>query len=402
MPWQELSPMNLRMQFVVEWETGAWTMTELCAQYRLSRKTGYKWIERYVTSGPQGLHDQSRRPHELARAFDPSLVRTFTRLRRKHPRWGATKLIELAVGEGYARDALPARSTVNDWLTAHGLTAIRRRRQRPPLRATSPFAPVTDPNDVWTVDFKGEFRTRDHVYCYPLTLRDALSRYSLRCDALTERTHEATQRRFARAFARYGLPWRIRSDNGGPFASPALAGLSRLSIWWMRLGITPERIAPGHPEQNGSHEQFHAVLKAATTRPPAVHAAAQQRRFNRFCREYNEVRPHEALHNRVPASRYQGSPRTLPARLPPVEYDGHLEVRRVASNGSVSWRNSFVFVATPLAGEDVGFEEVDDGVWTVWFSTTALARYYERTRTLQPIAPVTRGRSSASPTRAST
>jgi hypothetical protein len=249
---------------------------------------------------------------------------------------------------------------------------------------------------VWTTDFKGEFRTGDGWYCYPLTLRDGFSRFVLRCDALLGRTTAATRRRFERAFAEYGLPARIRSDNGGPFASVGLGGLSQLAVWWIRLGIVLERIAPGHPEQNGSHEQFHAVLKADTTRPPAATAAAQQRRFVRFCAEYNHERPHEALGDETPASCYTPSCRSLPTRLPALDYPGHLEVRLVSSNGCVSWKNTPLFLAMPLAGESVAFEEVDEGLWTVRFATVALARYDERHRSLHPIAsPVRAGRSAS-------
>jgi hypothetical protein len=258
------------------------------------------------------------------------------------------------------------------------------------------LAPITAATQTWTTDFKGHFRTRDGVYCYPLTLRDGFSRFVLRCDALEGRTYEATQQRFARAFAAYGLPERIRSDNGGPFAGIGLARLSRLAVWWMRLGIVPERIAPGHPEQNGSHEQFHSVLKAATARPPAPNAASQQRRFTRFCREYNYDRPHEALQDTVPASHYQSSPRPLPRRLPPVEYAGHLELRRTSSNGCISWNDRPLFVSEALAGEVVAFEEVDDGLWTLFFATTALGRFDERQFRIHPLAPLMTGGRSAS------
>jgi len=249
---------------------------------------------------------------------------------------------------------------------------------------------------VWTTDFKGEFRTGDGVYCYPLTLRDGFSRFVLRCDGLLSRTVAATQQRFARAFAQYGLPERIRSDNGLPFASPGLAGLSSLSVWWIRLGIRPERIAPGHPEQNGSHEQFHRVLKAETARPPAPNCAAQQQRFRRFIREYNDDRPHEALGNQPPATHYAPSHRPLPPRVPALDYPGHMEVRLVADNGCISWKNRPLFLATPLAGEYIAFEEVDEGLWTLHFATVALARYDERQRTLHPITSAGNGGRSAS------
>ena len=384
MPWREMSPMEERLEFVHEYESGLFTMTELAAQYGISRKTGYKWLERYDTDGAGGLQDRSRRPHLSPQATDPDLVEVLLAHRRRHPRWGARKL--LAVSARQQPDAAwPSRATVCTLLKQRGLIAPRRRWARWPHAPASPLAPIAAVNQTWTTDFKGEFRTGDSVYCYPLTLRDGFSRFVLRCDAFLGRTTAATQRRFERAFRDYGLPERIRSDNGGPFASLGLGGLSQLSIWWMRLGIIPERIAPGHPEQNGSHEQFHRVLKAETARPPAPNCTAQQQRFRRFVREYNEERPHEALRDQPPASCYAPSHRALPTRLPPLEYAGHTEKRLVSSNGCVSWAGAPLFVATPLAGQYVAFEEVDDGIWTLWFATVALARYDERHRSIHPI-----------------
>jgi hypothetical protein len=250
---------------------------------------------------------------------------------------------------------------------------------------------------VWTIDYKGEFLTGDRRYCYPLTLRDAFSRYVLRCDALTAHTLAVTRPRLEQAFAEYGLPDRIRSDNGPPFGGPGLGRLSTLAVWWIRLGIIPERIEPGCPEQNGSHEQFHAVLKAETARPPAANARAQHQRFRRFCHEYNRERPHEALGQTPPAAHYQRSARPLPRRLPPLEYPGHAEIRRVDQNGYVSWQGAPLFVSVALAREDVAFEEVDDGLWTVQFATLPLARYDARHRTLHPItSQVSAGRSASS------
>jgi transposase InsO family protein len=387
--------MEQRLEFVREYETELFTMTELAAQYGISRKTGYKWRAEYEAHGARGLCDRSRRPHHSPQATAPELVDALLALRRRHPRWGAKKLLAIAAGRD-SRAAWPSRSTVCTWLTQHGLVTPRRRRARSPHAPASSLTPITAVNQVWTTDFKGEFRTGDGVYCYPLTLRDGFSRFVLRCDGLLERTVDATQRRFARAFAEYGLPDRIRSDNGLPFASPGLAGLSSLSVWWIRLGIIPERIAPGHPEQNGSHEQFHRVLKAETARPPAATCTAQQQRFRRFVREYNDVRPHEALDNQPPTTRYEPSRRPLPSRVSPIDYPGHMEVRRVSGNGCISWKSAPLFVATPLAGEYVAFEEIDDGLWTLRFATLALARYDERHRTLHPIPiAVTGGRSAS-------
>jgi transposase InsO family protein len=395
MPWRETSPMEQRLEFVREYATELFTMTELAAQYGISRKTGYKWVERYETDGADGLRDRSRRPHESPQATDAELIEALLMQRRRHPRWGATKLLAIATRQ--APEAVwPSRSTVCTHLKANGFVRAARRRSPAPEGRRTSLQPIIAANDVWTTDFKGEFRTGDGMYCYPLTLRDGFSRYVLRCDGLLSRTLAATQQRFARAFTEYGLPTRIRSDNGLPFASPGVGGLSTLSVWWIRLGIVPERIAPGHPEQNGSHEQFHRVLKAETARPPAPNGLAQQQRFRRFIREYNEVRPHEALGNESPASRYAPSPRRLPRRLPPLEYPGHMEPRRVSSCGTVSWAGMPLFVATALAGEYIAFEEVDDGLWTLWFATVALARYDERHRSIHPITPqMTAGRSAS-------
>ena len=395
MPWRETWPMEQRLEFIREYETELFTMTELAAQYGISRKTAYKWLERYETDGASGLIDHSRRPRVHPTATDPELVEVLLAVRRRHPRWGPKKLLAVA-RRGDADASWPARATVAALLKRHGLIVPRRRSPRPPAASRVTLTPATRPNEVWTTDFKGEFRTGDGVYCYPLTLRDGFSRFVLRCDGFLSRTTAATRRRFDRAFRDYGLPDRIRSDNGGPFASPGLGGLSQLSVWWIRLGIIPERIALGHPEQNGSHEQFHSVLKAETTRPPAPNGTAQQQRFRRFCRVYNEQRPHEALGDQPPATRYEPSRRALPARLLPIEYPGHLEVRLVAANGDISWAGERLFVTTALAGEYVALEEVDDGLWTLHFATVPLARYDERRRRLHPIATLSAGRSASS------
>jgi len=390
MPWREMSPMHQRMQFVTEYASDLFTMTELAEQYGISRRTGYKWVERYEAEGVPGLADRSRRPHHSPQATDPALVKALVELRQRHPYWGAPKL--LAVLRRRQPDVeWPARTTVCDQLKAAGLVASRRRR-RSRVAAPSQRGPITHANEVWTTDFKGEFRTGDGVYCFPLTLRDGFSRFVLRCDALPCHTIAVTRPCFERAFAEYGLPERLRSDNGPPFGGPGLGRLSTLAVWWIRLGIVPERIDPGHPEQNGANEQFHAVLKKETARPPAATRAAQQRRFKRFCAEYNHERPHEGLQDDVPATHYEPSPRPFPSRLPPLEYPAHAEIRRVSKAGCVSWRHP-LFVSEVLAGEDVSFEEVDDGLWTVTFATIVLGRFNERRHRIDPIGPFTADRS---------
>ena len=385
--------MNLRMRFITDWQRDCWTMTELCADYQISRKTGYKWVTRFETAGRPGLENLSRRPAHSPWVTDPALVEALVALRTRHPRWGARKLLAVAARHD-RRATWPSRSTVAALLKARGLVAPGRRRNRH-AHVASALAPLTAANQTWTTDFKGHFRTGDGTYCYPLTLRDGFSRFVLRCEALAGPTYEATRPQFERAFTDYGLPDRIRSDNGGPFASTGLHRLSRLSVWWIRLGIRLERIALGHPEQNGSHEQFHSVLKAATARPPAATARAQQQRFTRFCAEYNDDRPHDALGDRTPASCYQPSPRSLPTRVPAPAYPAHWEIRRVSTIGQVSWDAQALFLSGALAGEDVAFEEVDDGLWTVYFATLPLGRYDARHRRIQPVASLSEGRSAS-------
>jgi putative transposase len=387
MPWQKVMPVDLRLEFSRAYASGLFTMTELCDQYAISRKTGYKWFDRYEAEGRGGLTDRSRRPRHMPRRTDPRVVEHLCAARRRHPTWSARKLI-VVLRRQYPELPWPARSTGCALLKAHGLVRARQRRNRTRAPHT-PLPAITRPNEVWTTDFKGEFRTGDGRYCYPLTLRDGFSRYVLRCDALTTKRTEPVQCQFARAFAEYGLPDRIRSDNGAPFAGMGLTRLSRLAVWWIRLGIIPERIALGHPEQNGSHEQFHRVLKAETTRPPATHAMAQQRRFRRFQAEYNNERPQEALHDEVPSRWYTPSRRALPTHVPPVEYPGHWDVRRVSPIGQISWCARPLHLTEVLAGEHVGFEEVADGIWMVYFATVRLARFDERTRTLTAVSHAT-------------
>jgi putative transposase len=378
MPWQETSPMDLRSQFVGEFATGWFTMTELADAYRISRKTAYKWVRRHAQDGVSGLADRSRRPRRCPHATSTAVTKALLEARRQHPTWGAPKLIAWLQRHDPAT-SWPASSTVCALLRDAGL--VRTRRPRRPVAARHPaLSTPLAPNDLWTIDYKGEFRTGDACWCYPLTLRDGASRYVLRIDALVAPTYAATRQRLTRAFAEYGLPLSLRSDNGTPFASTGLGGLSRLAVWWLQLGIRLERILPGHPEQNGAHEQFHAVLKAQTTRPPARTASAQQRRFGRFRDEYNHERPHQALSQTPPAAYYTPSDRSLPRRVAPFDYAGHLEVRRVGSNGCILWSQHGIFLGRALAGHDVGFEEINDGLWAVQVGPQRIAHFDARTR----------------------
>jgi putative transposase len=384
MPWQKRSPMDLRRQFIRDYLTDAFTMTELCATYQISRKTGYKMLGRFDAAGWPGLADRSRRPVTAACRVPPAIIEALCAARRQKPAWGARKLRRW-LRNRQPRIAWPSRGTIHAVLIGAGLVRRARARVASVPRGPNRLRVATAANAVWTVDFKGDFRLGNGRHCYPLTLRDAASRYTLRCQALSQPDLTATRRQIERAFAEFGLPECIRSDNGQPFAGLGLGHLSQLNVSWLRLGIAVEQIVPGRPDQNGSHEQFHRVLKAQTTRPPADTLGGQQRRFDTFRREYNEERPHEALGDEVPARHYRASPRPWPARPPALEYPSHWETRYVGSNGCVRLRHARVFVSTALVDQCIAFEEIDDGIWTVHFGRLALARWLERERQLQPL-----------------
>ena len=377
MPWQGVSIVDARMAFLTEYLTGQVSMSELAAAYGVSRPTGYYWLHAYEREGPGRLAGASRRPHRMPRATPPAIVAAVLRARDAHPHWGAGK-VRAWLQRQAPEAAWPCRDTIHQVLTRAG--RVRQRPRRRGVLAPPPQLRVpTGPNVVWTVDFKGEFRTGDGVLCYPFTLRDGYSRFVLRCTALPSVRGAHTTPELTRAFATYGLPERIRSDNGPPFGSPTtLARLSRLAVWWLRLGVWPERITPGRPGQNGSHEQFHRVLKRETASPPAATRHAQQRRFGRFVREYNDERPHEALDQQPPVTRYTPSPRPLPPRVPRPQYPATWEVRRVLRGGEIKWAGRPLFLTHVLAGEDVALEPIDDGVWLVRFAALPLALFHER------------------------
>jgi putative transposase len=300
MPWRETAPMDQRTQFIADHLRDSLSITELCALYGVSRKTGYKWIDRYVRHGPAGLGEQSRRPRHSPRHTSDEIVAAILDARRRHPRWGGKKLLAL-LHRRHPRWDLPGRSTACDILSRHGMVPIKRQRRRLG-HPGKPTSQILAPNDVWSADYKGQFRTGDGRYCYPLTVADGFSRYLLGCQALPSTAVDGAKPIFTRLFHEYGLPKRIRTDNGVPFATTTLARLSKLSAWWVRLGILPELIEPGEPAQNGRHERMHRTLKAETTRPAAGGLAAQQRRFNLFREEFNHERPHEALDQETPAT----------------------------------------------------------------------------------------------------
>ena len=376
MPWRAASPMDQRTQFIADFLRDVLSVTELCAMYGVSRKTGYKWIDRYLRHGPAGLEERSRRPRRAPNQTPDEIVAAILDARRRHPTWGGKKLLAL-LHKRQPRWLLPGRSTACDILKRHGLVPIKRYRRRIG-HPGKPTSAILAPNDVWSADYKGQFRTGDGRYCYPLTVADGFSRYLLGCQALASTAGAGAKPIFTRLFQEYGLPKRIRSDNGVPFATNTLARLSTLSAWWVRLGILPELIEPGRPAQNGRHERMHRTLKAETTRPAAGSLAAQQRKFNVFREEFNHERPHEALDQETPASCYTPSPRPMPDRLLPLEYPDRFEVRYVSANGGIRWNSRWVNVSIVCVGEYVGLEEIDDGIWNVYFGPLKLGRLHER------------------------
>lgn len=390
MPWRETSAVDERMRFLGEYLDGTSSMTELAARYGISRQTAYTWVGRYRQHGPTGLLDQSRRPRTSPHATSALVVEALLEARRRHPTWGPKKLL----GSEWPLAERPARSTASLILKRAGLVDPRRRRVRPDHPGQPP-TPLMTPNALWTIDFKGQFQTGDGRWCYPLTVIDHCSRYVLACRALPSTATTGARHVLEDVFREYGLPERLRSDNGVPFATAwAVARLSPLAVWWIRLGIIPELIEPGCPAQNGRHERFHRTLKADTAQPPARTWLAQQRRFTTYVTEFNHVRPHEALGQQPPAARFAASPRPYPRRLPELVYPVGAIVRRVDASGSIRWPTRRVFVSHVLVDEVVAVRPVVDGLWAVYFGPLLLGHLDER-RGADHLAPVTRGRSPA-------
>ena len=377
MPWKETCAMDERMRFVVEVERGQMSKAAICRQFGISRPTGDKWLERYREHGLVSLVERSRAARRHPNETAEELVELIAAFRRVHPLWGPKKL-RVKLKETYPQMDLPACSTIGEILGRAGLTVRRKRSRRAPPYG-QPFAACGSSNATWCADFKGWFRTGDGVRCDPLTITDAHSRYVLRLQGLRETKGGLVRSLFEATFRQYGLPRTMRTDNGSPFASHGIGGLSRLSVWWVKLGIEPERIAPGHPEQNGRHERMHLTLKQATASPPAKDLRRQQVAFDRFREEFNEERPHEALGQKTPGSVYEPSDREY--REPgPVEYPTGMEVRGVKGNGVFNWRGQVVFLGEALSRERVGLQEVAEGCWAVYFCQRPLGIVDERQR----------------------
>jgi transposase InsO family protein len=379
MPWQETDSMTERVKLINDHLSGDYSVSALARRHAVSRKTVYKWLGRHEAGSWAGLEDLSRAPHQQAQALSEELESAILALKARWPEWGAPKLRhKLRQQLGEAR--CPAESTVGAVLKRHGLVKAQPKRPRAGSGGAGPLADCAGPNEVWCADFKGWWRTRDGRRCDPLTVSDAWSRYLLRCVGLRDGTgDELVRPHFELLFRERGLPLAIRTDNGPPFASVGLGGLTPLSVWWLRLGIQLDRIRPGCPQENGRHERFHLTLEQSAARTPRKNLREQQGAFAELQRVYNDERPHEALDFRVPADLYATSPRSYAGRLPaPREYPGEWVVRQVRGGGQIKWRSQEVCVSRALSGQRVGLEPVQDGEWKVWFESFELGKLDER------------------------
>jgi len=379
--------MEEKMRFVVEYEEGEQTMTELCQRYQISRETGYVWLRRYRAAGVGGLCERARAAFRHPNQTPAVIERAVLELRQAHMRWGPRKLKRI-LERDEPGPPWPSASTIGALLQREGLVVPRRKRRRTPPY-TQPLAHADGPNRVWCADFKGWFRTANGERIEPLTISDAYSRYLLRCQRVRQSDSESVRAIFEAAFREYGMPAAIRTDNGAPFASRAVSGLSRLAVWWMKLGITPERIAAGHPEQNGRHERMHRTLKQEAATPPAADGRRQQQSLNHFRQEYNQVRPHESLQMRTPASVYVPSARSYPLRMAEVEYPETMAVRKVQQHGHFRWNKQEVFVSEVLWGERIGLLPVDDRWFTIYFAQFPIARLDSRNARMAPLPQAT-------------
>ena len=372
----ETNPTEQRLSFLIDYASGQWSMSELCERYRVSRPTGYKWLKRVEEEGEHGLAERSRVPKNSPQQTSAWIEQRILEARAKYG-WGAKKLRQVLSGR-YPTQSWPARSTINAILDRNGKLHKQRRRRKWEHPGAAPL--VTErPNQVWPVDFKGQFKTRDGYYCYPLTVSDHFSRSVLLCKALPSVKTKGAKPAFRRLFQEIGLPEAIRSDNGAPFASTGIHGLCELNVWWMQLGIVHQRIRPSSPQENGQHERMHKDLKRETTRPPAANLRGQQRQFDRFQSCYNEERPHDGIDGDLPCERWEPSPRPYREKIVPPQYPSHLEVRRVSAAGTFRLKAKQPFLSHALADEPIGLEEVGDGLWNIVYYCTLLGRIDERT-----------------------
>jgi transposase InsO family protein len=383
MPWKVSSVVDQRLQFLSSYQREEMSVTDLCHEFGISRPTAYRWINRYKEVGPEGLLDLSRRPHSCSHATPDAVVNAILSLRAKHPSWGARKLkarLEKVEPGVY----WPAASTFGSILSRAGLTSPTKKKRRT-TPYSEPFSEVTAPNQLWCMDFKGCFMTGDGTRCDPFTITDAHSRYLIRCQVVSRMDLSQVRAICEAAMREYGLPSRIRTDNGAPFAGAGLLGLSKLFLGWMKMGIVHERIQPGRPQQNARHERMHRTLKADTANPPAATLRLQQKRFDQFRHVFNHERPHEGLDNETPGSLYQPSTKMFPRTIPEYVYPNGFVTRRVNNSGDISWHKDRVFISEVFRFEEVGLEEVEDRIYKVFFRQVEIGEFDAEALRFRPI-----------------
>jgi putative transposase len=361
MPWKMERPMDQKVKLISCWLEGNNDISELSRKFGVSRKTIYKWIHRYINEGIKGLDEKSRAAHSHPNITELNKIDRIIEYKLKHTTWGPKKILD-CLQRAYPEEIWPSVSTTSDWLKKNDLVKDRKKRKHV-QRYQDHFIDCAEPNDVWSADYKGQFYTRDRKVCYPLTVTDNYSRYLLSCDGLEGPRYSETKACFDRIFREYGLPLAIRTDNGVPFAGTALGGLSRLSIWWIQLGIIPERIDPGEPQQNGRHERMHRTLKDDTVNPAGINLADQQKKFDFFRVEYNIERPHESIGMKRPGELFKRSHRSFPDSIKPVEYPDDFTIRNVRHVGDIKFKGKAYFVSELLYGEKVALKEISDGLW---------------------------------------
>jgi transposase InsO family protein len=382
MPWKASSVVDEKIRFMYEHEAGE-SIAELCRRYGISRETGHVWLRRFQQTGVAGLYEHNRAPRRHANQTPQDIERMVLEFRQAHMRWGPKKL-KWVLDRDRPGWNWPAASTIGALLKRAGLVVARKKRMRT-APYSQPLAHANEANRVWCADFKGWFRTKDGERIDPLTITDACSRYLLRCQAVKKTDTAHVQAIFEAAFREFGMPQAIRTDNGPPFASRAIAGLSRLALWWIKLGIIHERIEAGHPEQNGRHERMHRTMKQETAQPPAANRRAQQRKMDRFREEYNQVRPHEAIEMQTPAAIYQPSARIFPARLPEPKYPAPMIERSVRRRGHFRWKKQDVFLSEVFWGEHIGLLAEDDRWFTIYFAEFPVARFDSKKLRVMPL-----------------
>jgi putative transposase len=379
MPWIETEPMNEKMKFISAYlnNKSQLTFKELCEEFNISNKTGYKYIKRFEAEGIDGLKEHSRAPHTQANRMPSFMEESILEAKLKYPSWGAKKIRNWLIQE---RNEIqwPAKSTIDDLFKRHKLVKpAKRKRYVPPY--SNPLQECNQSNDSWSIDYKGQFMLRNKELCYPLTITDNFSRYLFAVEGSPKISGLEVQKVLTRLFIEFGLPLAIRSDNGSPFAGKGLAGLSQVAVWLIKLGILPERIRKGHPEENGRHERMHLTLKKETASPPQLNQKQQQQRFDEFIKIYNEERPHEGIGFQRPSWIYNQSPRSFPKRIPKVEYDSTMDMtRNIRTNGAMKWLGKEIFISETLIGETIGMKQKGDGEWMLFYSFLPIGIFSEK------------------------